>query len=199
MSAWTSIRKTLRLEANHSLVQVRNFGQTPAYDVYHSFQSIVAPLGCEQFPVEEKVRPRTAIVNPSDSFTVRSSCSEMLLPDKVDAIMADTKKIYFFGEIRYRDAFGEARTTSVRHENLRRGPDEGGPLRDFRRRQQRNLERTKVQAASAGKMKGWRRPASSPSTRCRTSRTICCRQARWRRKASDVARQYFADDRDLAG
>ena len=44
--------------------------------------------------------------------------SEMLLPDKVDAIMADTKKIYFFGEIRYRDAFGEARTTSVRHETF---------------------------------------------------------------------------------
>jgi hypothetical protein len=98
-------------------VRIRNFGQTPAYDVYHILESIVAETGNKKFQRERKKGPSGKLVlNPLDGFAVRSTKDDALTSDEHSAILADTKRIFFFGEIHYRDAFKRSRTTFLSYE-----------------------------------------------------------------------------------
>jgi hypothetical protein len=97
-------------------VRIKNYGQTPAYDVRHFLESIVAEKGNETF-VLDRVRPRGAVIlDPTNMFGVRSTMDNPLTAADHAAVMDDTKRIFFFGEVHYRDAFKHDRVTYLRYE-----------------------------------------------------------------------------------
>jgi len=94
-------------------IEVKNFGQTPAYRVRH-----VARITLAIFPLIEDLALPPALsritVGPGSIFFLRARLSEPLGADHVDGLKSGELAIYVVGEIRYVDAFARDRWTNYR-------------------------------------------------------------------------------------
>ena len=99
---------------------VRNVGKTPATLVKMAFRYVNLSKGeYDALPGEPKYGegtvPNGLVLVPSDSvgFSVPLMPSATLTADEVRSISNAERFIYFYGSIRYRDAFGKYRETRV--------------------------------------------------------------------------------------
>jgi hypothetical protein len=85
---------------------IKNFGQTPAYDLrYWSDTTIARRDEISSFAPDKKLSGKQTL-NPSDGFGIHSHTSDFLSQADFDEITADTKRFYLVGEATYRDVFG---------------------------------------------------------------------------------------------
>ena len=94
-------------------IHFKNFGQTPAMHLIKAIEVEVhddpptAPFGSLSFGVR-------SILHPSDTTTTTVEANDPLSADDLEHIKAGRKMIYAFGEIRYRDVFGQSHSTKFR-------------------------------------------------------------------------------------
>ncbi|MFD1986541.1 hypothetical protein ACFSOZ_29305 [Mesorhizobium newzealandense] len=112
----TDIGKVSVGEKPLASVRLANFGQTPAYALHHMVEMAIADKGTKTFRLNRRKKSGKTTLNPTESFSVRSAMTEALTEEQHAAIMNDTKRIFLFGEIHYRDAFWRSRKTFFRFE-----------------------------------------------------------------------------------
>jgi hypothetical protein len=94
------------------ILKIKNFGQTPAYDVIH-----IADIKFADFPLKSKLRipaslftTKTALAPGGASTKVRNLPAP-LSEQEIASLKAGTGAIYVYGYITYRDAFRKRRKT----------------------------------------------------------------------------------------
>lgn len=97
------------------ILQIRNTGQTPAYDVFHNTRIEVRPVH------EEGLLVTPGKIEMSKSYTPREGnliktveLGRQLAPQELDGIRNRTHGIYVMGRIDYRDTFRKARYATYR-------------------------------------------------------------------------------------
>lgn len=111
-----TLRKVAAGQKPEITVRLKNFGQTPAYNVVHWMDMAVADIGTTKLVVDRKEGDDRTIIDPSHGFSVRSTRENNLTVEEAIAIFDDEKRLYFTGRIRYKDAFGRRRKTYFRLE-----------------------------------------------------------------------------------
>lgn len=95
---------------------LKNSGQTPAHDVvaYHQFYvgcpTIYGPLP----PIKTEGTGSQIVIHPGTEWPGIAQMQCPLTDQETKAIMANEKRLYFYGEIVYRDAFHRSRSTHYR-------------------------------------------------------------------------------------
>jgi hypothetical protein len=96
-------------------VEVRNSGQTPAYDLFQW-----AKIEVREFPLADRMPIHCvdggsrAILAPGAKTVTFPAYRHGLSQHEVDAILENQAAIYVYGEIDYRDTFGKRRLTQFR-------------------------------------------------------------------------------------
>ena len=96
-------------------VQIKNAGQTPAYEVLHwghicvRDYPLTSPLPAPQF-----VSRNASVLGPGIVATKYLFLPTPLTPLEISDLRAGNAAIYVYGEIRYKDAFGKRRFTKYR-------------------------------------------------------------------------------------
>lgn len=100
-----------------AFVEIKNTGQTPAYDVLHG-----TGIGFHEFPLKDSLSmspPSGHITKgvlptggPSHKMIIQK---ERLSTQEMDQLRSGTAKIYVYGVIKYKDTFGKSRTTYYRY------------------------------------------------------------------------------------
>ncbi len=96
-------------------VDVKNEGQTPAYDVFHW-----AKIDLREFPLNGGFdihcieNPSRCILSSGDKNIAFPTFKRDLTPLEEQAILSNGKAVYVYGEIDYRDAFGKRHMTQFR-------------------------------------------------------------------------------------
>lgn len=96
--------------------QVVNRGQTPAYEVRLRQSAVLAPLPLTE-PLRhgpEKKLTNAGVLQPGDDFGLTVTVTPDLTEEQAKAVNDGAAAIYFFGEIEYRDAFGQFRWSRYR-------------------------------------------------------------------------------------
>lgn len=96
-----------------AVIDFKNFGQTPAYNVTH-WQVITKPQIFHQSDDPFRLPPAdlyrsNAIIGPTSGMKMCSTANRHLTDEEFTGLADGTLAMYVFGEIRYRDAFGEDR------------------------------------------------------------------------------------------
>jgi hypothetical protein len=89
-------------------VILKNYGQTPAYDVHfwHGLALKELPLtSALPVPPPKIDNPTKTVLNPGQEMTLPLRAPRQLTPAERQAVLAQTSTIYVFGEIYYRDIF----------------------------------------------------------------------------------------------
>ncbi len=95
-----------------------NYGQTPAYDLRYWVDLVVAQSGP---PVSEHTyEPAHFILNPHDAFSAVVTKPDLPVATR-EQVQAGSERIFAYGAVRYRDAFGHLRSTDFQLEYG--GPD----------------------------------------------------------------------------
>jgi hypothetical protein len=122
---------------------VRNSGMTPAYDVTHisaaDLMSYPLPKDFDfskaQPAIGSSPEPITIFPGTLDNLGIEAKTSRAFTPDELASVATGTqKRVYFWGTVNYRDAFGEYHFThfclgyygtvaSIRHEPCERHND----------------------------------------------------------------------------
>ena len=117
--AWAQTKPTRNISGNFEIQTIiKNTGQTPAHEVQswtmtdffdhplpsgHAFKSAPAVLVGPEF-----------VVNPGSEHSMNTRRETAIPDDDIAAIEAGTKGLYYWGEVRYRDAFNEIRYSRFR-------------------------------------------------------------------------------------
>jgi hypothetical protein len=94
---------------------VKNTGQTPAYDVLVSASFYYCSLPLEHFPDHKPERESKVTLFPNCKMKVPAIMEAMVGDENRKAIKADQAAFFFYGKIRYRDAFGNDWYTNFRY------------------------------------------------------------------------------------
>jgi hypothetical protein len=103
------------IDAAHFLAQiiVKNSGQTPAYDVHAGCKMSAygnpLPDGFIFEAVPYKMGGPKYVINPNSKHSILVEAKPPLTPEYKMAIKEGRKRLYLWGEIRYRDAFTKNR------------------------------------------------------------------------------------------
>jgi hypothetical protein len=93
-------------------ITFKNFGQTPAYDVHHWIGAWP-----EEYPLKQPLEEMQS--GPNDSKGVLHPGAEPVIGKEVDTyellFLNPAKKLYIYGKITYKDAFGISRQTTYRY------------------------------------------------------------------------------------
>lgn len=98
-----------------AMITIRNFGQTPAYDLTHVGDIRLAP-----FPDAGTLEPITSAIPPKqplhpNAIIIKSvELRHSLTNEQLASVRHRNAAIYIFGIIKYRDTFGHERTTKYR-------------------------------------------------------------------------------------
>jgi hypothetical protein len=98
-----------------AIVEVQNFGQTPAYDVRCWTEA--GALSPSAKLKRRMLEPGRRVIDPGGRMLIRSTLDHELTQAELDSIADDTLAILFWGCIRYRDAFRYRRKTEFRAEH----------------------------------------------------------------------------------
>ncbi len=98
--------------------EIRNTGSTPAHDV-RCFTELLPfdhplPVGFTFKQPPQEIPGPHYVVNPGSTHFVRTSPDEVFTDDIKTAIRNGTKRLYFWGVVRYRDAFKQERWSKFR-------------------------------------------------------------------------------------
>jgi len=95
---------------------LKNYGQTPAYEVHfwHGVDFKETPLTSELPRPKEMSNQTRTILNPGQEIELVLRTGRPLTEEEKKAILAQTKALYAYGEIYYRDAFKKERTSKFR-------------------------------------------------------------------------------------
>ena len=103
-------------------LEVRNFGQTPAYDLIWLASYTVSPEpDAAPFALHREVPPSKSTLFPATT-TSKTIILPGWKPDYGEMISAGKAAVYAFGEISYTDAFGKKRRVAYR---LKHGGSQG--------------------------------------------------------------------------
>jgi hypothetical protein len=95
------------------IINLKNFGKTPAFDVVTWMGVSVQDYPATKFPSPPDEEPRCRnMLGPECKTNVVGSFRRKCTPEEVAAIIGGTKAIYILGRITYRDAFGKDRVTN---------------------------------------------------------------------------------------
>lgn len=88
-------------------MRARNRGQTPAYRVSQWVDMKILPYPLVKEPIADRAPepPGYIDLGPTAEFLIIGQIPRALTADELAALKKGTKKLYVFGEIRYRDAF----------------------------------------------------------------------------------------------
>ena len=114
LRAYVGIRtnRTPEIAPNFHIISViENSGQTPAYEV-HSWTERKAlarpmPKGYRFEAAPALILGPRSLINPGNEQVLGSSPKNHLSEADLAAIRAETMDLYYWGEVRYRDAFGQ--------------------------------------------------------------------------------------------
>ncbi|HUZ71929.1 MAG TPA: hypothetical protein VMU87_02990 [Stellaceae bacterium] len=97
-------------------ITLRNFGQTPAYDVEHWIEIWPAEAKPEvALPRHRRtVETSDAALGPGGRFALVKRHEAAWEPEQLAAFNSGTAALHVYGEIRYRDAFRKRRYTRIR-------------------------------------------------------------------------------------
>jgi hypothetical protein len=96
---------------------IENSGQTPAYDVHSNTNICAADFPFSGLPPLTYVPGAGSrnVIHPRQTFTTTAESDSVLSAEDLRSAMeGTTKRLYLYGEVRYRDIFGEARYTRFR-------------------------------------------------------------------------------------
>lgn len=97
-------------------LEIKNFGQTPAYNVTVWTEISVMEPATAVFEDKSAAEPGRRVLNPGTTMTVVSTKDEALTEDEFGRAKADTARLYCFGTIRFTDAFRRPRIAKFRFE-----------------------------------------------------------------------------------
>ena len=105
--------------------EVKNTGQTPAYDVFISIGAKFDGLLLTSPPPKLKKEDYSFAIGPGKSITHTMIADPVLAPDEMEAINHDAGKLFIIGRIDYRDTFGQVQYTEFQveygHDSMRDG------------------------------------------------------------------------------
>jgi hypothetical protein len=98
-------------------IYIKNSGQTPAYEVKTDVAMLPAafppPKTLPDFIPQ--VEPYLFVIHPGEGYNIKMATNRHLTQDEVDQLIPGTNlRLYLYGEVRYRDAFGKDRYTRFR-------------------------------------------------------------------------------------
>jgi hypothetical protein len=98
-------------------VEIKNFGQTPAYDLthIHGFAFLNWPLDEELPPPKSPIQTSRTFLGPGGTGTGVRPADRIFSAGANDDVINRTMAFYVYGEIIYKDAFGRRRTTQYRY------------------------------------------------------------------------------------
>jgi hypothetical protein len=98
-------------------VFVKNAGQTPAYEVQADGAINPAPFPLRE-PLSEFLSPEEQfrlVIHPGEGHTINFIGDRLLTEDEVDRLVPGKDlRLYLYGQVRYKDAFGKDRYTRFR-------------------------------------------------------------------------------------
>jgi hypothetical protein len=125
LRAYISVRTERVVEQNEDFGQpfvvlpdCTNDGQTPAHDVCYNARADVLPYPLPDdfdFPMkpEQAAITSTAVVGPRGSFQIGAVLDRFCDRNEIGQLIhGKTRRLYCYGTVRYRDAFGEIRHTN---------------------------------------------------------------------------------------
>lgn len=95
---------------------IKNFGQTPAYDIASWSEMEIMKPSEARFVLTKSKPGGKKVLNPSSTYSNYARKDEPLTDAEFEIIQSDTARLYWFGELTYRDAFDELHTTTFRYE-----------------------------------------------------------------------------------
>jgi hypothetical protein len=98
------------------ILEINNFGQTPAYEVVHWAELQVAPIGQEwaMKPPPSLGNPTHSVVGPGHTLTNSRWLNRALSVQEKEGIINGTYAIYAYGRIEYVDAFKRRRWSNYK-------------------------------------------------------------------------------------
>jgi hypothetical protein len=93
-------------------VRLRNYGQTPAYEMTHIANQFVEDMTTHARSHEQTTNLHKIDAGPRSQI-IRASV-DFLEPPLVEAIMSGKQLLFVSGEVKYRDAFGIEQTTKYK-------------------------------------------------------------------------------------
>ena len=98
-------------------LEVKNFGQTPAYEVKLSFVIKLADLPEKAADLLPPDTPNIsqAVLPPQVSIHDNFTPTQQLTPNQMSKIQSENAAIFVAGQITYRDIFGKERLTEFRY------------------------------------------------------------------------------------
>jgi hypothetical protein len=118
-----------------TVVEIKNFGQTPALEVVHWSEIEVAPVSREQYikAPETLTKISTSVIGPGHTSNNSRWLNRALSTQEIDGIKNGTFAIYVYGRIEYVDAFKAKRwsTYKMRYTNAAWPPIGNGGTTNF--------------------------------------------------------------------
>jgi hypothetical protein len=103
----------LKREAPHAFIEIKNFGQTPAYRVNHAFKFYISLIG-EPPELSFPNNVSSADLGPGQVQPAALIMSKERWAARKPLISNGAATLFVIGRITYRDAFGEDRSTSYK-------------------------------------------------------------------------------------
>ena len=96
-------------------IVVRNHGQTPAYDVRNWTHGVLAEHPLTEIPPSNIRTPNAqTVINPGAEYRMNGFFARPVSVEEYERVMEGALRFYFWGEVTYRDAFGEDRHARFR-------------------------------------------------------------------------------------
>lgn len=99
--------------APEAVLNIKNYGQTPAYDCRTSLTIAVRDFPGSDFPLAKQL-PDTSGIAPGDFYESRIAFQSMLTEKGYTDILIGKKAIYVLCQTRYRDVFNKERVSNFR-------------------------------------------------------------------------------------
>jgi hypothetical protein len=117
---WGETNRNANIDAEPFVVvtNIKNSGETPAYDVccWSQLRAYDNPLpqGFVFEAAPHRIDDAKYVVNPGSLHSILTGTEPVLTPEEKTAIKAGNTSLYIWGEIQYRDAFAKRRKTRFR-------------------------------------------------------------------------------------
>ncbi|MGA8600912.1 MAG: hypothetical protein WB663_05880 [Beijerinckiaceae bacterium] len=115
-------------EKAHRRIEIKNFGVTPASDVFSLGNIAIRefPLIGELPAIPLRTDFSRTVIPPGETHEAALGSAQAISVNEWESVEAGEARLYMYGIIRYRDAFGQNRETKFR---LMSSDPELGPIR----------------------------------------------------------------------
>jgi hypothetical protein len=115
----------LSAETPQALFFLKNAGQTPAMDVAHAAGTAIGeyPFKSDPPAIPDNLFARSSVLVTGNTFILSHHLTEALSGSKIQDIKAGRKMFVMYGEVRYKDIYGDAHF--VKYRSMYGGPPLG--------------------------------------------------------------------------